>query len=226
VLAVAAHPDDEILGCGGTLARHVDAGDEVTVVLLAEGVTSRDSNRDSEAKANQISSLREVARAANLKVGVTDLHFVGLADNRMDSYNLIDVVKKIEAFKDQINPNIVYTHFPHDLNVDHQITSKAVLTAFRPQPKEFLNLLAFFEVASSTEWAWQSPSNSFSPTMCVNIESTIDKKIMALREYLPEMRAWPHSRSIESIAHLTGWRGCSNGFKSGESFVVARFNCG
>ena len=225
MLAVAAHPDDEILGCGGTLARHVDAGDEVTVVLLAEGVTSRDSNRDSEAKASQISILREVAREANLKVGVTDLHFVGLADNRMDSYNLIDVVKKIEAFKDQIDPNIVYTHFPHDLNVDHQITSRAVLTAFRPQPKECLNLLAFFEVASSTEWAWQSPSSSFSPTMCVNIESTMDKKIMALRDYHPEMRAWPHSRSIESIAHLAGWRGCSNGFKSGESFVVARFNC-
>jgi LmbE family N-acetylglucosaminyl deacetylase len=223
VLVVAAHPDDEVLGCGGSIARHIECGDAVTVVLSAEGVTSRDSDRNASKRLNELQLLRQTASKANNALGVNDLRFLGFPDNRMDEVPLIAIVKEIENIKSEINPTIVYTHFPLDLNIDHRLTAEAVLTAFRPQPNENLKILAFFEVLSSTNWSWQNPSSTFSANMHLNIEKQLNKKIDALAAYECEMRDWPHSRSIEALRHLAALRGSNVGVAAAEAFVIARW---
>ena len=176
VLVVAAHPDDEVLGCGGTIAKHIAAKHDVAVAILAEGLTSRVNNRNDALSSSNLTGLRQTATEANRKLGVNDIRFLGLPDNRMDDLNLLDIVKQIENIKSDFRPTIVYTHFPRDLNVDHRLTAQAVLTAFRPQPHEPLKFMGFFEVPSSTDYAWQNGSDSFCPQVSIDISHTIQKK--------------------------------------------------
>ena len=133
VLVVAAHPDDEVLGCGGTIARHALDGDDVFILILAEGATSRDGNTASTFSA-EVTALQTAATKAAEILGVAPPRFLGLPDNRLDSLDLLDVVKAVEAVISEISPTIVYTHYVGDLNIDHQIAFRAVITACRPQP--------------------------------------------------------------------------------------------
>jgi LmbE family N-acetylglucosaminyl deacetylase len=222
VLVVAAHPDDEVLGCGATMARHVDCGDEVSVVITAEGVTSRDYQRNVAQRHEQLSTLKSISISANKILGVTDIHFLGFPDNRMDEVPFLDVVKQIEKVKSLVNPTVVYTHFPGDLNIDHRITSDAVATAFRPQPNETAKLIAFFEVLSSTNWSFQTRNTSFVPNLFIGVEQWLERKIMALHSYSEEMRPWPHSRSYEAVKHQAGNRGSDVGVAAAESFMIFR----
>lgn len=196
VLVIAAHPDDEVLGCGGTIARHVEQGDNVSVVILAEGLTSRDERRDCQKRRDALEELKSAAAKANQLLGVQSLVLEALPDNRMDSCDLLDIVKQVELHIERVRPAIVYTHFYGDLNIDHRLAFQAVMTACRPAAASCPARLLCFEVPSSTEWQLAS-HNVFQPNWFVDISRTLERKMAALEAYATEMKPWPHPRSPE-----------------------------
>lgn len=223
VLVVAAHPDDEVLGCGGAMARHTRAGDQVTVAILAEGVTSRDSHRDRELRSDELSQLGEAARRANSVLGVTNVELFDFPDNRMDTIARLDIVKVIETLIDRTRPSILYTHHNGDVNIDHRCIHEAVVTACRPIPGNHqVDVLLYFEVASSTEWQTPGSAPPFAPNWFLDISETVELKMQALQAYESEMRPWPHARSIEAVTHLVRWRGAHIGVEAAEAFVLGR----
>ncbi len=219
IAIIAAHPDDEILGCGATMAKHIEAGDEVSVLIMAEGITSRDLQRNPNVRSEELSELAQTAIAANKILGVTSVTLKNYPDNRMDSVDRLDIIKTIENFIEEHKPDIIYTHYIGDLNIDHRRINEAVVTACRPQPNFFVKTLLFFEVASSTEW--QIP-NTFSPNWFVEVSETLNLKLKALEAYQSEMRPYPHARSIKAVEHLARWRGASVGVEAAEGFVLGR----
>lgn len=222
ILVIAAHPDDEVLGCGATIARHTKIGDEVHVVILAEGVTSRDESRDLKSRKSDLSELSKAAHSANKILGVKSLTLHDFPDNRMDSLDRLEVIKVVERFIDKYRPETVYTHHAGDVNVDHRIIHEAVVTVCRPTPSQPVKTLLFFEIPSSTEWQTPGSAAWFMPNWFVDVSSTMDAKLRALKAYRSEMRPWPHARSIEAVTHLAKWRGASIGTEAAEAFVLGR----
>ncbi len=221
VLVVAAHPDDEILGMGGTIAKHCSNGDKVQTLIVAEGVTSREEKCNQATKKKELEKLMNTCRQANKLLGVEKVDFLGMADNRLDRYEFLDIVKKIERFIQQQNPDLIYTHFSNDLNIDHRLVSEAVLTSCRPIPNFSVKEILFFEVLSSTHW--ESPGkNIFCPQVFVDISDYLEKKIEALKIYESEMRDWPHARSYKTVEALAKWRGSLVGRKACEAFQQVR----
>ena len=222
VLIVAAHPDDEVLGCGGTAASHVRGGDEVHVLILAEGITSRSGSRTSNHVRSELAALRKTAARAAEILGITSLTLQDFPDNRMDSIDLLTVVQAVEFSITRLRPRIVYTHHFGDLNIDHRITHQAVVTACRPLAGHSVDTVLFFETSSSTEWQPPSHGLDFAPAWFVDITDTLSTKIEALRCYSSEMRSWPHPRSARAIRQLAGWRGTTAGLRAAESFMIGR----
>jgi LmbE family N-acetylglucosaminyl deacetylase len=221
ILVIAAHPDDEVLGCGGTIARE-SGRQEVRIAILGEGASSRHARR-SDAPAADLNRLACGARAAAGALGARSVDFGQLPDNRFDELPLLDVVKRVERWIDAYRPDVIYTHHPGDLNVDHGITFRAVLTATRPGASSHLvrEILAF-EVPSSTEWAFERIDPPFRPTVFVDIAGTLDVKIAAMARYETEMRPAPHPRSPEKIRALAEYRGSASGMMSAEAFELIR----
>lgn len=219
ILVVAAHPDDEVLGCGATIAGHVSRGDEVHIVIMAEGITSRDAMRQSQMRTADLAKLGGAADAAKEILGATSLTLHRLPDNRLDSLDLLDIVKIVESHLSEIRPEIVYTHYFNDINIDHRRVHEAVITACRPFPGQTVRTLLFFEVQSSTDW---QPNNLFAPDWFVDVSATLNRKQLALDAYAEEMRPWPHSRSREAVQHLAQWRGSTIGCAAAEAFVLGR----
>lgn len=222
VLVVAAHPDDEVLGCGGTIAKHVRQGDSVHVEILSEGVTSRDDVRRRELREAELGALGQAATAANRILGVKRLQLHSFPDNRLDTVPLLDVVKAVERMVLDCVPTVVYTHFGGDLNIDHQVVARSVLTACRPQPGMPVKRILSFEVPSSTEWQAPVSELAFVPDWYSDISQTLAVKIEALNVYASEMRPWPHARSVEAVNHLARWRGASVGIEAAEAFRLMR----
>jgi LmbE family N-acetylglucosaminyl deacetylase len=222
ILVIAAHPDDEVLGCGGTIAKHAINGDLVHVLILAEGITSRHLARDRLSAADELSSLTKAAKKAGEVLGVASNCFHSFPDNRMDSVDLLDIVKIIEDNINQYRPGIIYTHHAGDVNIDHQRIHNATAAACRPLPGCFVQTVLFFEVASSTEWQFPASAPGFIPNWFVDISSTLERKIMALTAYNSEMRPWPHARSIKALEHLARWRGATIGTEAAEAFMMGR----
>ncbi|NIK12251.1 PIG-L deacetylase family protein [Alkalibacillus almallahensis] len=223
VLVIAAHPDDEILGCGGTIVNHIRQGDKVHSVILAEGITSRDPKRDREERYDQLSQLAKDAERANQILGVHELILDQFPDNRMDQLDRLDIIKVIEQIVAQVKPDIVYTHHIGDVNIDHRRIHEAVITACRPIPGQHLvKQLLFFETVSSTEWMPPQSAPSFNPNWYVDISHSIETKLKALQSYTSEMRDWPHPRSIEGVRVLSEWRGSSIGIHHAEAFILGR----
>lgn len=223
VLVVAAHPDDEILGCGGTLTKHAMQGDEVHIMILAEGLTSRDSVRDAKLHKKELNQLHMTSQAVASILGARSVELCNFADNRMDGVELLDVVKKVEAVIEKYKPTIVYTHHIGDVNVDHQVAHKAVVTACRPVPGQTVQKILFFETLSSTEWQASGENMNFTPNWFVDIQLTFDKKMEALRCYASEMREYPHPRSYESAEILAKYRGTMIGCHLAEAFILGRY---
>jgi LmbE family N-acetylglucosaminyl deacetylase len=222
VLVVAAHPDDEVLGVGGTVARHTDRGDIVHSLILAEGATSRHERSDPSVAAPELAILADAAAAAAQILGAEAPRLLGLPDNRMDGAVLLDVVKVVEAMIQEVAPSIVYSHSSTDLNVDHRIAHEAVSTACRPLPGACVQEVRFFETPSSTEWRPASDGSAFAPAVFVEVTESLDRKLDALRAYAGEMRPWPHPRSIEAVGHLARWRGATVGVAAAEAFELGR----
>ncbi|MCY4239124.1 MAG: PIG-L family deacetylase [Rhodospirillaceae bacterium] len=220
ILAVAAHPDDEILGCGGTLARHAAEGDMVHVMIVAEGATSRNARLEPHGREPALAALRAASSRAAAIIGACEPHLLGLPDNRLDSLPLLDVIRPIEAVVGTVTPEIVYTHHAGDLNVDHRIVHQATVTACRPLPESPVRAIYAFETVSSTEW--QSGGDPFRPQRWVNIEPFLSNKRRALEAYVAEISSFPHARSFKAIDALARVRGATAGLKAAECFMVVR----
>lgn len=216
VLVVAAHSDDEALGCGGTIARHVAEGDMVYAVFLADGVSSREGNGPIE-----LNKRVEAAERARQILGITKNYYLGLPDNRLDALPLIEVIRPLEQVVSEIKPQVIYTHHHGDLNVDHRVAHQAVMTACRPLPGSSVREIYTFQVMSSTEW--NSPGYMpFLPQYAVDISSYLDVREAALEAYEQEMRPYPHSRSLSHLVALAQHNGAMYGFVAAEVFMIAR----
>lgn len=216
ILVIAAHSDDETLGCGGTIAAHVSAGDAVHTIFLTNGVGARDAgSADADIQHRRIAS-----EAAGKMLGIKSSENFDFPDNRLDTIALLDVAQAIEPIISEIRPEIIYTHHAHDLNIDHRICHQAVLTACRPQCEHPVKSIFGFEVASSTEWAFSSPG--FDARYFVDISEHLTCKLDALAQYHDEMRPSPHPRSVEAIKALANWRGATIGCDAAEAFSVIR----
>jgi len=222
VLVVAAHPDDEVLGCGGTIARHAEAGDQVQVLIVAEGATSRLKQRDRGVASEELSALAQAAQKAGSILGAAGVELLDCPDNRLDSLDRLDLIKCIEVRMERHQPSVVYVHHAGDVNVDHRRLHEAVITACRPTPGQPVRRLLSFEVASSTEWQAPGSAPVFQPNWFVDISVQWPRKREALAAYASEMRPWPHARSLEGLEHLARWRGAQVGVQAAEAFCLLR----
>ncbi len=219
ILIIAAHPDDEVLGCGGTIARLSSEGQEVNVLILGEGITARDRRRNSAKRKKEIWTLHKQTDKANLLLGVKKVINLGLPDNRFDELPLIEIVKKIEEVKNKINPKVIFTHYRNDLNIDHRTTYRAVITATRPIKGELVQEIYSFETISSTEWNFPQ---TFSPNVFFDISKFIDIKIKAMEQYLSEIKKNIHPRSSRGIKLEAESHGIKTGFDFVEAFEAVR----
>jgi LmbE family N-acetylglucosaminyl deacetylase len=222
VLIVASHPDDEVLGVGGTAAWHAARGDQVEVLILADGVTSRGVDKDLATQEKELSARRGAAVDASRVLGISEPRFGDFPDNRMDACDLLDIVKAVESVTAELEPDIIYTHHGSDLNVDHRLAHQAVLTACRSQPGYKPTAIYTFETVSSTEWGSADIGTAFRPQRFVDISATLERKMLALQCYRMEMRAFPHARSVEAVEALARLRGSQAGCDAAEGFGVIR----
>lgn len=221
VLVLGAHPDDEVLGCGGTIARLAREGAEVYIAILGEGITSRYRQREQSEK-GLVEALHARSRQVAGALGAKDLFTYDLPDNRFDTVPLLDIVKLIEELVQRVQPEVIYTHHGGDLNIDHALLYRATLTATRPVAGTPVTEVYAFEVPSSTEWAFQQLEPAFRPTVFTDIRETIDAKIKAMELYESEMRPFPHPRSAEALRAIARRWGSVAGLDYAEAFALVR----
>lgn len=221
ILVIAAHPDDEVLGCAGTVAKWVRSGATAHALILGEGETSRHATRTAGQAAGGavLADLRASAESAAQILGVASVRMRDFPDNRFDTVPLLELVKAVEEVMVAVQPDTVLTHHRGDLNVDHRRTFEAVLTACRPLQGASVRTILSFETPSATEW---NVPITFAPTYFEDISQTLAAKLDALRKYDREMRPFPHPRSYEVIEHLARWRGATVGVAAAEGFEVVR----
>ena len=216
VLVVVAHPDDEVLWVGGTILKHVDNGDEIEILILSSWEDSRwEDVADNEKRRKQAKIIKTLSKVKNL-------HMENLPDNAFDTVSLLKIAQVVEKYVDSFEPNIVYTHFQEDLNIDHRLTFQAVMTACRPQPNVWVNEIYTFETLSSTEWQVKTWDKIFKPTKYVNIDKYIDQKMNILKIYKDELREYPHPRSLKWVEVLARYRWIEVGLGFAEAFEVIR----
>lgn len=203
-LVVVAHPDDETLGCGATIARLVDQGEDVDVLILCETRVPND----------------HIERACSV-LGIRDIAHYDLVDQLLDTYPLSDVCARIEHQLSKTTYDAIYTHHIGDLNLDHAITHRAALTATRPTPECAVRAIYSFETPSSTEWAF-GISTPFIPNVYIDVTKTIRQKCEALDIYETEVQPYPHPRSALALLQHSGRRGAEVGFERAEAFMLVR----
>ncbi len=215
VLVLAAHPDDELLGLGGTVARHVADGDDVYLCVASEGASARYSQ-------GAVSQLEEQGRRAAAVLGARDIRFLGLRDQHLDATPVIDVIRAVEPVLDEVRPDVVYTHHWGDVNRDHRVISEAAMVACRPVGTSYPFRFYLFETPSSTEWSYPDVNAAFIPTHFVDVTAQIEKKLEAMACYQTELRPPPHPRSLDSLRSRAAYWGQVVGVAYAEAFVVAR----
>lgn len=220
ILVLAAHPDDEVLGCGGTIAKLARQGATIHVAFLADGVSSRSG--DLTAQQEELASRRVAAQKACDILGAKSVSFGDFPDNRMDTVALLDIIKPIEALVANFQTDMVFTHHAGDVNIDHRRIHEAVSAACRPQPGYPVKTVLCFEVPSSTEWQLSGSLPAFVPNWFVDISESLECKLAALNAYAAELRSWPHPRSRQGIEHLARWRGATVGVGAAEAFILGR----
>jgi LmbE family N-acetylglucosaminyl deacetylase len=217
LLVVAAHPDDETLGAGGTMAWHAARGDQVYVCILTDGVTSRH---------DQVRLQEECARRACDTLGVKQVVLVGLPDQRLDTLCQLDVITPVERCIEEFEPEVVLTHFPGDVNEDHRIVSRATMVATRPVTGSSVRRVGVFEIPSSTDWAPPLPGSVFAPNLYVDVSETLETKLAAMAAYadthVSEVRPFPHPRSPEAMTAYARRHGATSGLQAAEAFVLLR----
>lgn len=218
ILVVAAHPDDEALGCGGTIAKHTAAGDRVEIVFIADGVSSRGHPIDSRHKDRR----REAANQSSEILGARQPRYLEFPDNALDAVPLLEIIQAIERIVSKVAPEIIYTHHGGDLNIDHRRAFQAVLTACRPLPGHSVQTIYSFEVLSSSEWGDVAISIPFEPNCFIDITKELGVKLEALKIYSEELRSFPHPRSLEAVRALAKLRGAASGLQAAEGLRLVR----
>ena len=213
---IIAHPDDEVLGFGGTILRHIAEGDKVNILFLSTGLASRNNSVNEK----DILNLKAVAKNVSKELGAANTVFEDFPDNQMDSVTLLSVIKKVENFIKIYNINIIYTHYIEDLNIDHNIVARAAVTASRPLPSTAIEKIYFGETLSSSEYTIFN--KKFQPNTYFDIEKYLDKKLSILNMYKDELREWPHPRSERAVKNLAEVRGSEVGLKAAEAFILVR----
>ncbi|KZX49240.1 PIG-L family deacetylase [Haloarcula hispanica] len=212
VLVVGAHPDDEVLGAGGTMAKHTEVGDEVHVLIVTEGATQQYGDED------LIKQKRLDARECAKRLGVDEVHFGELPDMRLDDVAHVEINAVIESVCEQIQPDIVYTHSRREVNRDHVAVHDSTLVATRPVSD--VSMVLAYETPSSTEW--QPRHDGFEADLFVDISSNLDAKIEAFAAYDTEVRNYPHPRSEQALRALAKTRGLAANMTAAEAFDVYR----
>jgi len=215
VLVVSAHPDDEILGVGGTVAVHAGRGDEVRLAVLCEGVSARH-------QAERRAEVAEQSRRAAALVGAAGVVQRGLPDQRLDTLPLSEVACEVEQLIEGFAPEVVYTHFGGDINRDHQIIAEAVLVATRPYAAPSVREVLMFETPSSTEWGAPQILPVFHPAVFVDIAPTLERKVDAFLCYTAEVRDYPHPRSPRALRERARYWGSLVNRTAAEAFAVVR----
>lgn len=209
VLVCAAHPDDEVLGAGGTIARHVAAGDEVVVVIAADCASARGGREV---------CLPEAAREAATVLG-TSVRFCGLPGMTLARIPEVELNRHFEDAVRTLRPDVVYTHHVDDPNSDHRAVAAATLIAVRPVGPWSPARVLSFETPSSTEWGWGVP---FRPTVFVDVTDTLDRKLAAMTCYAEELRPAPHPRNLDSLTARASYWGQIAGVRYAEAFALVR----
>jgi len=220
VAIFVAHPDDEIIGVGGTIIKHVQEGDNVSVIIVSEGKSSRAIKYEDFDEKVIDKYILETQKALEI-VGVKKFKILKLPNNRLDRLDLIDIIKAIEVEINKVEPQIIYTHFYDDLNIDHRLVSQAVVTAARALPGKSVKEILMFETLSSTEQA-SAIGKFFSPNLYVDITEYLQQKLLAMECYKSELHNPPHPRSIEMIEKNAQVWGAKCGINAAEAFVVSR----
>ena len=224
ILVVVAHPDDEILGLGGTMHKLINEENcTVRVVILGEGITSRSENRDANEWANELEIHKENIEKARKAIGYQSVGIYDFPDNRFDQVALLDIIKVVEKEKINFSPEIIFTHHGGDLNIDHQLTFNAVITATRPMSHENVKTIITFETASGTEWRASTDPCHFIPNIFVELsEENVKAKIKGMECYEFEKRKYPHPRSPEALEIIAKKNGIQVGFHWAEAFTLVR----
>jgi len=217
VICVVAHPDDEALGVGGTLIKHVEKGDDVNIVIFSLGEGSKLSTEVNPTR--RLKSAEDWSKSTGTKI----YSIFDFPDQRLDTIPKLEIIQKLEQIFKNLSPDIVYTHHDGDINHDHQIVSHAVLTALRPMNKFSLKPeIITFETISSTEQSPYIDKYIFKPNYYVDIGGLWEKKINALEAYKHELSPYPHPRSIESLEALAKKRGIESGLEKAEAFCILK----
>jgi len=232
ILVLAAHPDDEILGVGGTIKKYIDQNNEIKIAIMATGIFSRrmsnfknsfEYNADvksQETMKKELKILRDNALKASKILGVTDIDFYNFPDNEMDKISNLEVTKSIEKIIKNFKPDVVFTHSNNDLNLDHRIIHNSTLTATRPFSNTRVKEVISYEVPSSTEWNFSAPP--FSPNLFIDINKELKFKLKAMSQYKSELKKFPHPRSLEGIEIIAKKWGTVCGAKAAEAFSIVR----
>ena len=216
ILIIVAHPDDEVLGCGGLIAKSIEQGLNIKLLCVADGVSAR---TDGKVNKNDLEGRRLACKKACSILGLKSIDFLNFQDNQMDKYSLLTIVKQIENIIKINKPKTIITHSQNDLNIDHQIVGKATITACRPEANHPVKKLLFFEVPSSSEW---QIGLSFNPNWFEDITPYFKLKLDAMKEYKNELKPSPHPRSLIGIESLAKWRGATIGVDYAEAFELGR----
>lgn len=224
VMIVAAHPDDELLGLGASMHRLIKNHNIIThVVILGEGITSRSDKRDTAQWEKELQLHKANIYKAQKAIGYHSVSIYDLPDNRFDTIALLDIIKVVEKEKQQFSPDIVFTHHGGDVNIDHQRTFEAVITACRPQPGEKVKGIVTFETPSGTEWRASSDPRHFIPNLFISFtEEDITAKITGMESYEMEKRNYPHPRSPQALTLQAKRWGVTIGEEYAEAFQVIR----
>ena len=225
ILVVVAHPDDELLGCGGTMHRLIhEYNCNIRTVILGEGLTSRSDQQDTDNWSKELATHRSNIKSAREIIGYDSVGIYDFPDNRFDSVDLLDIVKVVEKEKEEFKPEIIFTHHGGDLNIDHQRTFEAVMTATRPMENEKVKSIITFETPSGTEWRASSDPKHFIPNLFFKVsEESLNAKIRAMESYEFEKRSYPHPRSPEALKILAQRWGVVIGVEYAEAFQLIRY---
>tara|TARA_Y100000782_G_C10143730_1_gene248440 strand:- start:108 stop:773 length:666 start_codon:yes stop_codon:yes gene_type:complete len=215
ILIIAAHPDDEVLGMGGTIKKLSKAGNKIKVIFLSTGILARRPLNGQK----KVKELRINAKSAAKVLGVNQVDFMDFPDNEMDLVSNLQLTKVIEKEITSFKPTTVYVPTKYDVNVDHQAVYNSTITATRPKKNTFVKEVISFEIPSSTEWYFP---NEFSPNLFVDISNEFKSKINALKKYKNEIREFPHPRSVDALEAIAKRWGSVSGFRYAEAFSLVR----